>query len=65
MAAAWSTTEIRVVRRLYPEGGVAACLPKLPLRSKVAIYGIVQLLGLRRVGAGAGRGRRRGKGLGT
>lgn len=44
----WRRSELAALRRLYPAGGTRACLPALPNRTKAAIHGRAQLLGLRR-----------------
>lgn len=36
-ASFWTTAEERTLRAAYPQGGVNACLPLLPRRSKQAI----------------------------
>ena len=43
---AWVPAEIAILRKYYPTGGTAACLPHLPDRSKLAIYAKVDKLKL-------------------
>jgi len=42
----WSEEEIEILRRFYPKGGTEACLQRLPLRSKNAIWVKAQKLGI-------------------
>lgn len=44
----WSDDELNIIRKLYPQGGVDACEPRLPGRSKLAIYQKACLLGVGR-----------------
>lgn len=43
----WTTTEEKLLRAHYPQGGVAACLPHLPGRTAASIYNHAASLGLR------------------
>ena len=47
--APWSEAEEAILRAHYPTGGLPACHPLLPHRSKQAIYMRVNLLGIRTV----------------
>lgn len=43
----WRTSELAIIDRYYPTGGVTACLPHLPGRSKDAIRMRAHLRGVR------------------
>ena len=43
----WTKEERAALRRLYPEGGLAACMAALPTRSAAAIYAQTDRLGVR------------------
>lgn len=43
----WTYREQKILRKGYPQGGVAACLPFLQGRSAYAIYGMVRKLRLK------------------
>lgn len=43
----WTTKELGILRQVYPDGGVAACLPLLPGRTQEAIYQRAQRLQLK------------------
>lgn len=45
--AYWRTTELAVIREHYAAGGIDACAPHLPGRSRVNIYQQAQRLGIR------------------
>ena len=44
---AWSEQELQVLRDHYSKGGVSACLPLLPKRSKNAIWNKAEKLGIK------------------
>ncbi|MEO7065358.1 MAG: hypothetical protein ABI114_00455 [Rhodanobacter sp.] len=46
----WTTVEVRVLRELYPTGGINAVIEQLPRRSRAAIYNHARAAGLRCAG---------------
>lgn len=53
----WTSREIDIVRGMYPKGGIDACVPLLPKRSRASIYQQASKFGLRAPGAPNVRGR--------